>query len=68
IQTEAMVPILQCFCIIQILPARAHLWLTLLTYAGLSQSLMEEETPPPQVRLHSPHRDHDRKGLFKLCQ
>lgn len=33
------------------------LWLTLPTYAGLSQCLMEEDTPPPQVRLHSPHMD-----------
>lgn len=27
-------------------------------YLGLSQRLMEEETPPPQVRLHSPQVDH----------
>lgn len=33
------------------------LWLTLPTYAGLSQRLMEEDTPPPQVLLHSPHID-----------
>lgn len=33
------------------------LWLTLATYAGLSQCLTDDETPPPQVLLHSPHID-----------
>ena len=27
-------------------------------YLGLSQCLMEEDTPPPQVRLHSSQGDH----------
>lgn len=42
------------------------LWLTLPTYAGLSQCLMEEDTPPPQVLLHSPHIDQGPQSPFKL--
>lgn len=42
------------------------LWLTLPTYAGLSQCLMEEDTPPPQVLLHSPHVDQGPQSPSKL--
>lgn len=40
-------------------PTVSFCWLrlTLATYAGLSQCLRDEETPPPQVLLHSPHSD-----------
>lgn len=42
-------------------------WLTLPTYAGLSQCLIDEDTPPPQVLLHSPHVDQGPQSPSKFC-